>query len=67
MAPTQNHAFFPVRAEMIGVARGRRVLLFDLRPHLREVPRPLPEPIAAFLESSTHLLRPGPPGAGAEG
>mmetsp|Transcript_42089 Transcript_42089/g.117175 ORF Transcript_42089/g.117175 Transcript_42089/m.117175 type:complete len:205 (-) Transcript_42089:130-744(-) len=33
-----------------------RVLVFDLRPFLREVPSPLPRPLAAFLEDRSRTF-----------
>jgi len=49
MAGTDNKAFSPARVALLGISRGSKVLIFDLR-HLREVPVPLPEPVAVFLE-----------------
>jgi len=47
---SQNQAYFPIRVDLLGICRGRRVLIFDLRPHLREVPMPLPQPLAEWFE-----------------
>lgn len=45
----RSEAFSPARVALLGISRGSKVLIFDLR-HLREVPVPLPEPVAVFLE-----------------
>lgn len=37
VVPTENKAFFPVRLVLLGICRGTRVLVFDLRAFLREV------------------------------
>eukprot|EP00429_Kryptoperidinium_foliaceum_P079373 CAMPEP_0176209498 /NCGR_PEP_ID=MMETSP0121_2-20121125/13663_1 /TAXON_ID=160619 /ORGANISM="Kryptoperidinium foliaceum, Strain CCMP 1326" /LENGTH=320 /DNA_ID=CAMNT_0017548509 /DNA_START=59 /DNA_END=1021 /DNA_ORIENTATION=- len=47
---TDNKAYFPVRVVLLGISRGNRVLILDLRPYLREVPAPLPGPLAEWLE-----------------
>jgi len=35
-----NRGFFPSRVGLLGISRGTRVLLFDLKPHLRKNPMP---------------------------
>jgi len=45
-----NRAFFPRRAGLVGISRGTKVLLFNLKPHMRKAPRPLPKHLKSFLE-----------------
>jgi len=43
-------AFAPKRVVLLGICRYTRVLLLDLKPYLADSPRPLPSPLAEFLE-----------------
>mmetsp|Transcript_109114 Transcript_109114/g.315242 ORF Transcript_109114/g.315242 Transcript_109114/m.315242 type:complete len:305 (+) Transcript_109114:83-997(+) len=47
---TQEPKFFPVRVVTLGICRGNRVLIMDLRPLLGRIPAPLPRPITEWLE-----------------
>mmetsp|Transcript_24073 Transcript_24073/g.69236 ORF Transcript_24073/g.69236 Transcript_24073/m.69236 type:complete len:310 (-) Transcript_24073:353-1282(-) len=53
--PTQG-LFYPRRISMIGISRGHRVLLFDLKPYLRPWPQPLPDFLEDFLEHENHTF-----------
>mmetsp|Transcript_93934 Transcript_93934/g.262871 ORF Transcript_93934/g.262871 Transcript_93934/m.262871 type:complete len:267 (+) Transcript_93934:16-816(+) len=51
-----NRGFFPLRVGLVGISRGTRVLLFDLKPHLRENPRPLPRHLGSFLANESRTF-----------
>jgi len=48
--------FYPRRISMIGISRGHRVLLFDLKPCLRPWPQPLPDFLEDFMEHENHTF-----------
>lgn len=55
---------FQQRVALLGICRGSKVLLFDVRPFLRQQPRPLPSALSDFLSDEKNtffgmgLLRP---------